>query len=280
MAVTAPAVLQPRAETATFCWWSSGAVGDSIFWEPVRYDPAKLFITSSQGFSIWVYACNDGANWCDTATIATTCGDGFIRAMSLTSSCAKCWTELMYQRYGDAEPKLSLVGCDAPGGSYSAKTFYVESPPARKGIASTLPTVTTATVPTLANASPITPTPSNTSTSTTPAQTAVSAASESRNDGPSVGLIAGSVIGGVAVLGIIGLIALWIVRRHGRHQPHTTDISATGPQYAASSPGVAEYPIYRAELPPQNRAELPPHAFSTHGRSELEDGGRISVPRY
>lgn len=127
----APAVLQPRAPSATLCWYASSTVEDVTVWAAVTYDPAILFVTSYNNFPVWVDACN-GA-WCNTLLLPTMCTSGYIWGISVTSACTgsgqQCITELMYQRSGDATPKLSKVGC---GVTDSAKTYFVESPPARK----------------------------------------------------------------------------------------------------------------------------------------------------
>jgi hypothetical protein len=127
--VTAPALLQPRAKTATFCWYSGSSDGTSTVWAPVLFDPQLPFITSTPGFSYW-YDAVDGV-YPDTAVVPTTCGGGIIKGKSFTSVCKStqqtCVTERMYQRSGDATPKLSKVFCK--GSDYKGpRTYFIESP--------------------------------------------------------------------------------------------------------------------------------------------------------
>ncbi|KAF2823024.1 hypothetical protein CC86DRAFT_409796 [Ophiobolus disseminans] len=309
----APAVLLPRAQSLTFCWYATTTGEDFTVWTPVTHDRSSKYITSYYNFPVWVDSCteSDGrVDWCSTLTVPTDCASGTIWGISSTSDCtggrSQCLTELMYQRHGDATPKLSKVICDSSG--YSTKTYFVE-------IASTppvsTPTTTTSTVPaltssgaaassttltasflphTVASTQPVAiPTaistePVSTSsgaaaTSTTlnasasvsiplPSQTAASPPAQDKS-GPSGGLIAGSVLGGVAVLGIISLTALWIVKRYSRQNKPALNTSQYGsrhPQGGAWTIEVAEHPMYRAEL---SQPGL------TFGRSELDVQGSV-----
>lgn len=135
MITAAPAVLQPRGPSATLCWWASSTVEDVTIWAPVTYDPVIPFVTSYNNFPVWVDACsapNGGLSWCNTATLPTRCSSGLIWGISTTGACTgsnRCITELMYQKFGDPTVKLSKVLCDP---TYSPKTYFIESPPARR----------------------------------------------------------------------------------------------------------------------------------------------------
>lgn len=133
---TPRAILQPRASTGTFCWHSLGTTTDgTTVWTPVTFDPEVPFITSLGTFPIWIEWC--GMSWCATSTVPTTCGDGVVMGQSYTAECpsaqGRCLTESMYQRYGDATPKLSKVWCDDINRAWVPRTYFIESPPA-KGI--------------------------------------------------------------------------------------------------------------------------------------------------
>src|SRR5690349_17526454 len=82
---TTRAIFQPRAPTGTCCWHSITEFDGSTRWEAVTYDPTVPYITSFPGFSFWVDWC--GSAWCNTATLGTTCVDGSIRGISLSSEC-------------------------------------------------------------------------------------------------------------------------------------------------------------------------------------------------
>jgi hypothetical protein len=130
---TAIATLHARALSSTCCWYSDGMRGDTTLWTPLTYDASVPFITSIGDFPMWIDWC--GSAWCDTATIPTTCGDETVKALSTTGACLsadgeRCVTETMYEKYGDATPKLHKVFCNSA--EYKAKTYYVEQPPSKR----------------------------------------------------------------------------------------------------------------------------------------------------
>ncbi|KAH7117582.1 hypothetical protein B0J11DRAFT_582981 [Dendryphion nanum] len=207
---TAPAFLLPRAATSTCCFHSIGQNGENTLWQPVTYDPIVPYITSVPGFPFWIDWCSTA--WCNTATMGTSCGAGTIRGISLSASCERCVTETMYQKMGDATPKLNKIFCH---GDWVGRTYYIEEPPARRQAVSTSSpnsSIATTTTTTTVTSSPpsisSTPSPGSASTSQ-PAQTNAPATSSST---VSPGIIAGSTIGGVVILGIIGLLIFYIYK--------------------------------------------------------------------
>lgn len=192
----------------------------------------------------------------------------------MSSACggtARCLTETMYEKYGDRTPKLHKVFCER--GSWTARTYYIEQPPARRLETSSpsLPASSSATTTSSAPSSTSSASSGGSNTSSPTAQTSLPPpppATQPSNNGNRTAVIAGSVIGGVALLAI-GAIAFLFIRRKSKKRAGVelpappVEIYTEQHQYPN---GYDKYyhtgaGTYVTELPTQSpRSELPGHA--------------------
>ncbi|KAF2662370.1 hypothetical protein K491DRAFT_686257, partial [Lophiostoma macrostomum CBS 122681] len=241
-----PAPLLPRQDSniGTFGWYSEGESNGNTIWSAWTYDLSNPIITSTSGY--WLDWCGD--DWCD---LFTTCGDGTVAGPSQTTTCdaassSACYIEYQFQSYGATDALLSKVACHEE--SWVTRTYFVEKPNSRYTSTSTTADISTTTAETM------------TTTSGTPTSTSVvlpPSSSDSGGGGTSnTGIIAGSVVGGVALICVSVLVALWIRRR-------------TSPRIYNSTPNHEIYDTYET-------VQAPAYTYSPH----ITQAAELPGPQY
>ncbi|KAF2269162.1 hypothetical protein CC78DRAFT_540209 [Lojkania enalia] len=201
-ALITKAPLLPRASTETFGWFSSTEFDETTSYDAWTYDPEDPIISSTLGY--WIDWCL--TDWCE---LFTSCGQGAIGGPRTTYLCdysggQACYTEVQLQSYGATEPLLKKVLCT--DSSWETRTYYRERPLSSYDFPPASAVFTT-TAATALDDKPA-PTESDPSTGQT-------VQSDNLSDGAVKGIIAGSTIGGVLLLGLIVLV-LYMRRRRNQ----------------------------------------------------------------
>ncbi|KAF2279004.1 uncharacterized protein EI97DRAFT_465354 [Westerdykella ornata] len=253
--------------TRTFAYFSGGQTEGVVLWAPFTYRPDDYTFTSSgqfwRGCSKTYYQTVGTSVSADTeCPLFTTCSDGWLKWSTKSVFCVQagssCYTDLLYETYG-ATDALSWLYCNTA--STDVVTAYRTQPPANVPATTTNPS-TSINSPSSTQTGP-TSTTSTTSTSTPPPEP------KPKNN---AGIIAGSVVGGVAVIALAAVAIFYILRR-GRNT-NAGDASAAGAAAAAAPP---TYPEYQAEKPPAQGGAEGYYAPPTQGEYNPHTSGIYSV---
>ncbi|KAF2679201.1 hypothetical protein K458DRAFT_435246 [Lentithecium fluviatile CBS 122367] len=167
---------------------------------------------SSVSYSYQTYSTDATSTYYSTSTstatacpVYTSCSDGYIYTAPAgpSSYCEangySCITYTLYTSFGDEQGVTSLA-CISPQSTDATETKLYINKPDSTGLARST------SIPT-PSSSPSTPTPT------------ISPPSGGGGGGSSnhTGVIAGSVVGGLAVLALAGIATLWILKRSKRH---------------------------------------------------------------
>ncbi|KAF2647012.1 hypothetical protein K491DRAFT_784955 [Lophiostoma macrostomum CBS 122681] len=212
--------------SATLGWTSKVADGTALYgstsWTAVTYDAAATTYTRSSP-----YFAQCAATGSAVCYVFTDCDGHYIYApetsftLTESSTVSYCGTDLMFESLG-ASDALSWVWW-ADASAVTQDTYYFTSPPASGG----------SSTPTSSGAPASSSTPSTTSLAPTPSP----APSKSH-----AGVIAGSVVGGVAIIAATILGVVFLLRRR-KHRGNTQDAPISQAPPYAQPYGTDEKPV-------------------------------------
>ncbi|ORY00656.1 hypothetical protein BCR34DRAFT_108114 [Clohesyomyces aquaticus] len=270
-----PALLERQAPvasttsyvTSTLGYYSAGQESDvGIIWATVSggiYIPYFTYYTSTGSlyglcngpYYISYFASLYPSSSVPSCALTATCSGGYLSYFNPSTSpvlCytsgSRCLTNLLYSSYGATESPYSSFYCGwLSDTKVNAVSVYQKSP-----------TITAFPSTSSSNSNP-TATPNPASASTLPSSTSTSEPSGGGGKlNSNTGVIAGSVIGGVAVLGAIGVAVLYILKRSRRYEH-------TGPPPATPAPYQNQYQyVGPNDLPEKTVSPAPPVAYDPH----------------
>ncbi|KAF2662348.1 hypothetical protein K491DRAFT_686235 [Lophiostoma macrostomum CBS 122681] len=268
------AVLTPRAQVvprqasstsyavSTLGYSSVNVESESTTWGAYSYyiDYMWTITTDSyfgfcSSYTPYDYSASSYESGTDTCYLYTTCSEGILYGpSSYSNDCVdsgyKCGTWQLYESWGASDAQQYLF-C-AYTTENTTTSLFVEKPGARvTEPASSSAITTSSSTPTTTSATPA---------STSSAPPATSAAGGGGGSSSNTGVIAGSVVGGVAVLAIAGVAIFWIMRR-SRNNHHT---GAPDQSTYVPGSGVPSYYQPQPEKPADNNMSVMPH-YDPHG---------------
>ncbi|KAF2264054.1 hypothetical protein CC78DRAFT_253766 [Lojkania enalia] len=285
------ALIERRAIWTTSSWAyqtlgysSAGMEGESTIWAPYEWDGDYAYLTSSGDYYKRCYYTYSYTTFSDSsysaATISTSCPmytscslGVMIGPESISSQCAGngyiCVSELLYQTWG-AEDAATNIICtySSSVNDSTAVSFFAERPAAIVSTQNVEPTTTPRSTPiSTSDAAPgNVPSTSSAEPTSAPPTSSGGGGGNSNN----TGIIAGTTVGGIAVLGAIGVAVLYILKRAKR--------------YENVSPGPLQptYPIYQPEKPfdPNGAPEYNPHASAYYANSGASPSMASPMPTY
>ncbi|KAF2243371.1 hypothetical protein BU26DRAFT_116886 [Trematosphaeria pertusa] len=197
--------------------YTAGEPSDgTVIWAPLTYYASDYsLMTSSKYYTICpdsTYLSSISSYMFTCSKLWTACTSGYLVAESTSSFCLSagytCFTSLLFPSYGASEAVTKLGCATHPDETVSTIfSIYQERPP---------PTILAADLTSTASTS--TPSASPASSLATSTATSTSSASAHSSSKPNrTGIIAGSVVAGVAVLVMGSLGVLYVLRRTRRN---------------------------------------------------------------
>ncbi|KAF2113378.1 hypothetical protein BDV96DRAFT_122678 [Lophiotrema nucula] len=261
----------------TLGYTSQGMQGESTIWMPWEYDDTEWYYASSDSFWTSCFVDSTVLTFGTSYTISyipsscpiyTSCDLGIMAAASTTTQCNgqgyACTTMFLLDSWG-ASDSTTRIDCLATySGDNSTALSVFRTKPALV-VSTTEPPSTT----TLASTSGSTPSPAPAPTTPIASETAAANNGNNKSGGGgsnNAGVIAGSTIGGIAVLGAIGVAVLYILKRSRRHEHQAT---------AAN-----DYPIYQPEKPPEVHHHYDPHQSALYSQGTASPHTHSPAPAY
>lgn len=267
--------------TTTWGWYSGGSDAQGTVWAPITWTTEGNTLVSSGGhvrrctysstssyissLSSYSYTTFDQVTSC---YLFTTCSEGWLVAASTSFYCVRsqsvCKTDLLYQTFGASDP-MTWMYCDTTSSGASTITAMFKTKPGP--------------MPATTSASATTETSATVATQSIPAETTTSAPPPGKSS--NTGVIAGSVVGGVAVLAIAGVGILFLLRRNRKKKAATTETAAQAqpfvpPGYHSEKPP-APAP-YTDPYPQQYQQQFSPQQYNPHNSMVYSDHGSEMRP--
>lgn len=265
--------------TTTWGYYSGGTNTNGTLWAPITWTTEGNTLVSSGGhvrrctfsstsqyissLSSYSYTTFDTVTSC---YLFTTCSEGWLVAASTSFYCVRsqsvCKTDLLYETFG-ASDAMTWMYCDTTSTGASTITAMYKTKPGP------MPATTPASTTSETSATAASSLPSQSTTTVPPPP-------KSNN----TGVIAGSVVGGVAVLAIAGVGILFLLRRN-RKKKQNTETAAQAqpfvpPGYHSEKPPAQYTEPYPQQYPQQYAQQ--PQQYNPHHSMVYSDHGDMRPP--
>ncbi|KAF2876052.1 hypothetical protein BDV95DRAFT_563299 [Massariosphaeria phaeospora] len=218
-----------RRANVTAGYYSMGPNSGTNLWLPLEYDPASEFFTTSG--SLFTFCTSS-----EPCALAS-CGNGYLTYENGTvedclTSALECESIVSYTASGDTDPKSAFFCAD---NEYAPLSLYGKT----EELTSTSPSTSSASITSTPTPSPTaSSTPAPTSSDEPPLSDPARTKSKSKKGKPKAGVIAGSVIGSLALISLISAV-LTFLRRRQAAQPKQAVEKTYYEHHDGSGDGVA-----------------------------------------